>query len=473
MSRSHRSLELCSRAALAALALAGTVGLSGCGQTGAPARTPPPDLVLVSLDTFRADLLELTRGDGSAELPTLRRLADESISFVNAWSPQPFTLPSHMTMMTGLHPESHGVASREERLAAEVPTLAEHLHAAGYRTLGVACGPWLAPRFGFARGFDYYKDLGMALTFAKRVRGRTRRALAEHGAGEAPLFLFAHFYDAHGDWGGEGNHLSYYSPPHERRDFELPERVLCGGDGAERECAIRFLMKNADHPPLPANEFAALHFELYRRGARALDAELAGFFDELRRSGIWDDAVIVVTADHGEEFGEHGQFVHTQIFRETLRVPLLVKLPRAERGGTRVTRPVALEDIAPTLLARAGVAVPAALQGFDLLSPPRTGAERPLVARASSRRQRYGLRLGSRFLVRDPSAGELRLFDLTADPEERHEIPAGAEERRSLEERLDAALRRLRAERHVALRQPASALDARENAELRALGYLD
>jgi arylsulfatase A-like enzyme len=456
-------MRLTSPLALSALLFALAAG--GCAPQSPPVPPRPPDLVLISLDTFRADLLELERADGSPELPTLRRLADESLWFSNAWSPQPFTLPSHMTMLTGLHPETHGVVKSGTRLADGLPTLATELKSAGYGTAGVGCGPWLAKKYGFPRGFDIFRNTSLKLTFASRVRSRALRAVADLPR-DRPRFLFAHFYDAHGDWERDGNELSYFSPPEYREDLEVPERAVCGPDG---QCAILFLMA-AGKREQAAADFAATHFELYRRSARALDDELRGFFDELRRAGIWDDALVVVTADHGEEFGEHGGYAHTQVFRETLRVPLLVKLPRAERGGERVSRPAALEDIAPTLLKLAGAEVPAGMRGLDLLSPPRSGSPRPLVARAN-RSERYGLRLDDRLLVSDFRTGDRRLFDLVADPEERRELAAEPAELARLGERLDAALRHLRAGRRTAT-SAAAALDAEEAAELEALGYL-
>jgi arylsulfatase len=438
---------------------------AGCGAPPQPPR--PPDLVLISLDTFRADLLELKRADGSPELPALRRLADESIWFTNAWSPQPFTLPSHMTMLTGLHPEAHGVDGSGYRLADGVPTLATQLRAAGYATAGVGCGPWLAKKYGFPRGFDSFRNTSLRLTFASRVRPRALRALADLKR-DRPRFLFAHFYDAHGDWERDGNKLSYYSPPEYREDLIVPEREICAPKGP---CAVLHLMAAPERDPPPTSDFAATHFELYRRGARVLDDHLRLFFDELRRAGTWDDALVVVTADHGEEFGEHGGFAHTQVYRETLRVPLLVKLPRGARAGERVARPVALEDIAPTLIARAGAEVPPGMLGFDLLSPPRSSSARPIVSREGKRDLRYALRLGGRMLVRDGKSGVRKLFDLVADPEERVALAAEPAELARLEERLDATLRRLRAGRRTA-KAGDPQLDAQEAAELRALGYL-
>jgi arylsulfatase len=370
-----------------------------------------------------------------------------------------------MTMLTGLHPESHGVLRAENRLAEGVPTLAMQLRAAGYGTAGVGCGPWLAQKYGFSRGFDKFRNNSLKLTFAGRVRARALQALAALPRGR-PRFLFAHFYDAHGDWERNGNKLSYFSPPDYREDLDVPERMVCAPKGP---CAILFLMA-ADANAQPA-EFAATHFELYRRGARALDDELGRFFGELRRSGVWDDALVVLTADHGEEFGEHGAFAHTQVYRETLRVPLLVKLPRGERGGETIARPVALEDIAPTLLGRAGAEVPAGMLGFDLLSPPHSNAARPILARHGHRKERYGLRLGDFLLVRDVATGERELFDLVADPAEKHALAAEPAELARLDARLDATLRYLRAGRRTA-RAAAPALDAQEAAELKALGYL-
>lgn len=140
-------------------------GLVSCARPEAPRR-----IVLVSLDTFRADLLDATWPDGRPLTPNLRALAAQSRRYDRAFAPMPFTLPSHMTMVTGMHPESHYVVTKKHRLAEEIPTLAEMLRARGYRTAGIVSSSWLKGSFGFDRGFDSWEEVSEdALSFADRI----------------------------------------------------------------------------------------------------------------------------------------------------------------------------------------------------------------------------------------------------------------------------------------------------------------
>ena len=440
----------------------------GCGGGHPP--VAKPTIILISLDTFRADLLAMKREDGSPETPSLLRVAREGIWYTDAWAPMPFTLPSHMTMLSGLHPLTHGVVAQDRALAPEFPTLAEELQKAGYWTAGVATTPWLRAHYGFSRGFDTYRARALVLQFAPRNIADALAHLHEAPAGK-PVFLFVHFYDAHADSAIDGNRLPYYSPPEYRRDLHPEPDDLCDARG---RCAVERLSSWTEVQGLAAKipePRVDLYFQLYRRGVRYLDDELGRFFDELRRSGVWDRALVVITADHGEEFREHGDFQHGQVYRELLHVPLLVKLPDAERAGEKISNRAELADLAPTLLRRVRAEVPSTMLGRDLLSPefPRL-RPRELVSMAERPHGLVALRTPQLLVMRPEGKAPATVFDLARDPTEHTAAELTPERRAALLQRLRSIVDFLRS-RGAAAAAP-NPLTARELEEMKSLGYL-
>ncbi len=444
-------------------------GLAGCQRPTAPPAVRP-DVLVVSLDTLRADLLEARRPDGTPEMPRLAAFAAEATRFPNAFAPMAFTLPSHMTLLTGTHPETHFVTTEKDVLSPEIETLAEVFQRAGYATVGLQTSSWLKAGFGFDRGFDVYEEIPMGLAAAGRIVSRVEAELARARSAGRPAFLFAHIFDAHSDFGFEGNRLSYYSEPVYRSDLELSEATLCD---AEQRCATDFLLWADREQRAVSGRDRELHFELYRRGARQLDDALGELFDHLAASGFLARGAVVVVSDHGEEFREHGRFLHSQVYAESLRVPLLIRPPGGVSGGRVDPRPVGLEDLAPTLARLAALPPPAAHQGSDLLAPAAPGTHAVRVGQDKLRRTRYGLRADQRLLVWDFADSTTQLYDLAADPGERVDLAAERpQEVAELRSRLVAELRRLRRER-PALRQAAGELfGPRERETLRSLGYL-
>lgn len=449
------------------LALCATLA-HGCSGPQPPPR--PPDVLLISLDTLRADRLDAVREDGTPEMPELARFAAESVRFTDCWSPMAFTLPAHMTMMTGVHPETHAVSIEKSALSPDLPTIAELFSAAGYRTVGLHTSSWLKSDFGFGRGFDRYEELPVALTFADRLIPELLAELASPAAAERPGFYFAHFFDAHSDFATGGNPLSYFSEPESRADLEVAETELCD---AERRCATDFLLAaDREGRELPAETIRA-HFELYRRGVRDLDRRLGTLMRELEATGFLDRALVVVTADHGEEFREHGKFLHSQVYRESLQVPLLIRPPGGRPEGRRVSTFAGLEDLAPTLLAAAGLAAAPAMTGSDLLAPGGAPGPGARVGQDKLVRSRYALRTPERLFVWDFATAAGALFDPASDPaESRNLAPERAAEGVELRKRLFGELRRLRAPRPGLRDAPGAEFGPREREVLRSLGYL-
>ena len=305
--------------------------------------SPDPPLVIVSIDTLRADAMGCY-GYSRNTTPRLDRFARDAVVFEQALSAAPWTLPSHATMMTSLFPSVHRADTYRSRIPRRVLTLAEVLRERGYDTRAVTSHLLLSRIYGFDQGFYTLEMLGGAraseVTDAALswVRRRDRRR---------PFFLFAHYFDPHAD----------YDPPEPFRErFAIP---YDGSVTGRREDFIEGISEKKDFEYLRS---------LYDGEVAYTDREVGRLFDGLRELEIFDSALVVLLADHGEEFGEHFSLEHHTLFEEVIHVPLILK-PPAGGGWTpgRVDRVVSLADLAPTVLELIGDPQPAFWQGRSLL----------------------------------------------------------------------------------------------------------
>ena len=438
----------------------------------------PPLLLVISLDTLRADAIGTLSGVSPSPTPSLDRLGEDSVVFERAFSQMPHTLPSHMSIFTGLYPDTHGVIVEEDALATSFDTLPSLLQAAGYRTVGFATCEWLEDRYGFGRGFDRYEILPHKPIYADRVNAAALEEIRDSD-GSKPLFLFLHYYDAHSDFEqGTGNRLPYFSPP------EFRETVAASASGdefcdEEGRCNTRFLIASDTEGREVSAEMITVLKDLYQAGVSALDAELGRLFDELDAMGLYEEALIVLTSDHGEEFREHNRFIHSQPYEPTIRVPLFVKLPGQKLRGTRITTLAQSVDILPTVLDLLALDFPAYVSGRSLV-PSFTDEDAPpppVFARDSLTKTRYGLR-DERFKFIANLAGDWReLYDLAKDPGEQHNLVAERAERAaSMEEELRKrveALGQLGERLAAGYEVEGQELTTEEEANLKALGYLN
>jgi len=494
----------------AALACALALGAPGCGPA-------PRDVVLISLDSVRADALTF---DDAAAAPNLTRLATRGTVFTRAYSGTSWTLPAHAQLFTGAPPALHGVQYDDLALDPEMPTLPELLRGAGYFTAGFWTGWFLAGEYGFERGFHVYEN---AMTGGLRLQTEYERALrrgdldlarrlldgrehlghqdvtsarvAERAAAllervdaDEPLFLFAHLFDPHYDYVPPAPWDTRFDPDYDGdfdgRDFYTDPRVF----DPSRTPPTRLGPRDVQHL-----------FALYRGEIGWTDAQLGRLFDALREAGRLQRSLVVVTSDHGDEFFEHGGRGHRHtLYEELVHVPLLMVAPRGgERGGpARVDALVGLSDVAPTVLEFAGLAPPphaqgrsllSALAGAPLASEPQL-ATLALVGPVGERERAYLLQdslRGEDFKLirtlvvdRDDRARTraVRWFDLAQDPRERSPVTDVADPRvRAAVEELDRRLLRLRAAWEALERSPAEARTTRVQevfaGELEALGY--
>jgi arylsulfatase A-like enzyme len=316
---------------------------SACDRPAAP-----KTVLLVIVDTLRLDHLGCY-GYSRDTSPNLDRLAAEGERYQDAWASAPWTLPAVASIVTGQPPHVHG-AGRGARgvhpVRPTVPTLAEKLHEAGWSTSAVVSVIWCSPESGLARGFDRYDH---HTSDASNVGTRDARETTDHAlaaaraAGRRDLFLVVHYFDPH----------LTYDPPAPFDTMFDPEAAAQVGRGFG---TARQVHEIADgRLVLDARRRRGL-VARYDGEIRYVDQEFGRLRDGLQLMGRWDQALVIVVGDHGEEFWDHGGFEHGHSHHsELLHVPLLVRRPGGPAGKVVADR-VRQIDIAPTVLAYAGVA---------------------------------------------------------------------------------------------------------------------
>lgn len=378
---------------------------AGACAEGTPAR---PDVFVIVVDTARRDAWQTYR-PGLPVGDALDSLARDGVTFERLRTPTSWTRPSVATLLTGLSPLQHRVQRALDALPAEIETLPQLLHRRGYRTLGWSSNGHVLPQWGFAAGFDAFADLSSR--DARAIFSTARRAL-EHDPSR-PVFTYIHVLDPH---------LPYDPPPEHLRALHALDAAVVEGLGR----------------PAP-DDRGALDARLrYLAEVRYADAELGRFLAFLRSAGRYDDALVLVVGDHGEELRDHGRGSHGHtLYEEVLLVPAVLKLPGNPRAGERIPRDVELHDLLATLAPWLGIEIPPASPGVDALS-----------ARAPSGPQAYevaehriaALRDGPWKLIASYATGHFELYDLRADPTEQHNLsrrePARVAELRVKLERL-------------------------------------
>ncbi len=478
----------------------------GGAEPGAAAHAPPRVILLISIDTLRADHLGLY-GHARFTSPILDGFARSGVVFEDASAPAPWTLPSHASILTGRYPLRHGVTSSATALPEDVATLAKRLSGLGYRTAAITNSAWLkADSFRLTADFDVHRSVTNR-DYSRRspstlITDQVMDWLKEER--EQKLFVFMHNYDVHADYASTPEYERLFVDPAytgaaDGSGWQLqvanfaPEHVaLCLREFDPAFCAFGSSEKpRLIDGSLPRLAFDAADVEhmrrLYDAGIRQLDTELGRLFVFLDEQGLSEETLVVVTSDHGEEFMEHGRVDHfLTLYQESVRVPLLLRGPGVP-AGARIAVPVSSVDIAPTLVALAGGGDGAAkeMDGLDLSVLWRSGDAsafegRVLYGEAAGGLQYEGkmagvypiywsVRRGPFKLVHDSNSGEFALFDLDSDPGERTDVAAAHP---ALFEELERVLLARRAAFDLEPTGPAVELDPQEIEELRALGYV-
>ena len=458
---------------------------------------PRPNLVLVSIDTLRADHLHCY-GYGKDVSPFLDSVARRGILFRNTIAQANWTLPSHVSMLTSLYPAVHRVQNGTDKMPDSLLTLAEILSAEGYSTAAFVDGGVMSHKFGFDQGFGLYDDRSKGRDKDRKVVGWVR----EHRKG--PFFLFYHTYDVHYPYrhhprsrsaAGE-KELEEFARRINARDFSFTDEELARGIvawytdpgfyrmiGLDKVAPMKremesFMKERWKNLPGYRRDLDFL-LEAYDGGISFADARIGRLWRELETLGVGDRTLLVITSDHGECFLEHGALGHPALlYDEIVRVPLLILYPPLGRKGLEVESQVMSVDILPTALDILGVPAPPNIQGESLLSlitGPGGAAERPAFSDAEGIQS---VRAAGWKLIAPASGkkGPTELYDLREDPgETRNRADSAPAERRRLE-----ALARERAARDAALSSTLGltaprgkvSLDEKTLGELKALGYL-
>ncbi len=411
---------------------------------------PPPNVVLITLDTVRADRMGFL-GSRRGLTPSLDALARQSVTFTHAYSQVPLTTASHATILTGTYPQFHQVTDFGVPLATDLPYAPDMFRARGYGTAAFVGSLVLDPSTrsapGFDRGFDTY-DAG----FHRRQLGENRYQAIERRGGEVvahalawldqhprgPFFIWVHLYDAHDP----------YDPPE----------------------------------PYKSRYTAAP----YDGEIAYVDSALGRLLSQLRARGLYQSTLIAVMADHGEALGDHGEATHgIFLYDETIRVPLLIKLPAERAAGKRVESRVELVDVLPTLLQAAGVPVPPQIQGQSLLAllkPAAGGAaagknpplalDRPAYSETDYPHRSFGwsslraLRSGKYLYVEAPRR---ELYDQSADPKTERNLSATSV---AVSDTLASQLKAFRQKTTSSREAPRVTMDPGLQEKLSALGYV-
>jgi arylsulfatase len=408
--------------------------MGGCAR----APEPRPNVVVIVVDTLRADRLPFYGGPADAA-PFLGELAEDSLVFENAWSPSSWTLPATVSVLTSVHPFQHGVSSAVglelgpddepipvNCIPGEVETLAETLRDAGYRTFGIASNVLVGSDVGFDRGFDRFVMLEDEDADAVNALAASWRD--EIVGGAEPFFLYVHYFDPHDTFHARE---PWFSPSTDESSWPpaAPRSVWESYD--DLDWLVGRLEPQPDwlggRPPsaLSAGE---LH-ELMMWMRAAYDSEI-GFVDQRIRALYemyeLDEAILFFLADHGEEFFEHGYLTHGQnLYAETVRVPLVLRVPGDDAPRGRVRANVTTLDLVPTLRGLLELPPGEQDQGHDLLA---RSERRPILAVLADESSQHPLEDDVRALVLGdhkliaPKGGRAELYDLAADRGEQEDL---------------------------------------------------
>jgi len=414
-------------------------------KTPSAASAVPPNIILITLDTTRADRMGFLGSDRGLT-PNLDALAKQSVVFTRAYAQVPLTTPSHAALLTGTYPQFSHLEDLGAPLGKDLPYLPDLLHKHGYHTaafLGAYILDPAAAAPGFERGFDLYDA-----NFHQRKPGEDRYQSVERRAVDVanralgwlsrhqqrPFFIWLHFYDAHDP----------YDPPE-------PFKTHYASEPYDGEIAYT-------------------------------DSIVGSFVEVLRKHGLYQNSVIAIVADHGEAFGEHGEERHGMfLYDETIHVPLLLKLPSERLGGKRVEERVALAEVAPSLLEMAGIPAPATMQAhslFPFIDEAKSAAsdkgkapERPVYSETNYAHRAFGWselrswRTGKYLYVQAPKP---ELYDQSSDPDAVKNLAPAV---RAVADTLESQLANFQ-EKTNSVRSEPTKMDPTQAEKLRALGYL-
>ncbi len=480
------SAILISLAVLILILVGAMTRLYGIGWFVATSRVAGPNVILINIDTLRADhLSQYGYRDPTSRI--LEEFASHSTRFASAHAPAPWTKPSVASLMSGLAPARHGATDRSKPLSLDATTFAELLQKEGWRTGAFSDNPFVSSATQLDQGFDFFHYQ------RKTARGAKAQP---HSVNSHETRLYDHaeemFQKAAGWIMQEKNRrfLLYLQPMNVHGPYKVPaaaQKALLGRRPLEGFRYYEGLMQDImmkrqfDRRAAVDQNYLRSQREMYDTSIHYTAGVIAGFFAFLQEQGLYDDALIIVTSDHGEEMFEHGGFGHAwTLYQEVLAVPLFVKLPQQTEGQV-IERSVSLLDIFPTILEATGIDSPEDLEGRPLQSymePNADSVDRALYFSTGWPRRciARGVREGPWKLILikrsyDTPESTLMLYNLDEDPSEAHNV---ADEHPEVVARLEAKTD----QRFAFYKSHRMRIVTSENADLdedalRALGYVE
>ncbi len=410
------------------------------------------NVLLVSIDTLRRDHVGLY-GYDKPTTPRIDSLAPSSLVCDDAVSVSSWTLPAHLSLLTSVPPAVHGGVDMRHGFNGSVPTLARLLRDAGYATQAVTSHLYVSQVYGMEEGFDH-----LDMVQDRRANDVARRGIELVDRwGDRPFFLFVHFYDPH--W--------HYDPPETtRRIFETEYHGRLTGLWQDFKRYDRSTIGKTDLDHLLA---------LYDGEIRFVDDSLGALLEHLKTRGLDRNTLVIITSDHGEEFLDHGSWEHQKtLYEEVIRVPLVIHGPGIK--PRHETQPVSLLDVAPTILAWAGLTPPPSFRGQSLLTPVVPREQYGETEHTADGAKKLFLRAGAgRWkTIMDLTSGDAppvreEWFDLGNDPNEQKSVPPRAGVADDIRQR---ALLRFRNDRRGTTTSRPVCLTSDQRERLRALGYV-
>ncbi len=437
-----------------------------------------PNVLLIGLDTARADHVCNTAQSG-VRTPYMGALARDGIRFERCISTAPWTLPSFASIFTGRLPYQHGAIGGDfQMLDEEHTTIAEYFDAAGYNTVGFMGVPYLTGTYGMTQGYNADIDLPRFQKQVDRAASITSLSLAYlKRFTDKPFYLFSHYYDPHAPYAPPPPYDSIYYFDRDPRGPGEPivEAIMASHTLLDdnKQTGMYDWLEGVTDWQYPPTQYAA--------EISYTDEEVGRLLEGLKDLGLYDDMLIVLTADHGEHLMDHDiYFTHYLPYQETIHVPLIVKLPGNRGAGRVIADPVSTLDILPTILEVAGLEATVDLEGHNLAKALLGRAEiglRTLLAEQGSAHDRftkvvieYPWKL---MYFREPDSERYALYRIDRDPYERQDLVAA--EPGIVAELTDRLWSKFARETPVTAdgRALPADLPPEERRRLRALGYVD
>ena len=441
-----------------------------------------PNIILISIDTLRKDHLSCY-GYPRKTAPNLEKLAKEGILFTKAFSSTSWTLPAHVSLLTGLDNRHHLVSKENPKINQSIITLADYLRVNGYTTIAITGGGLVSSRFGFSKGFEIYKEYVnsaqlmnsarlLAADFAKWIKRNKNRK----------FFTFLHTYQTH---------LPYFSPKPYNLRFMKGKRIIW----RKVNLKVLFVSKKPETFRNPTPEERKNIIALYDGEIRFTDEKLIKLIINLLKDlDLYEKTMIVITSDHGEEFFERQAWLHGHsLYNELIQIPLIIKFPHQKYFNFSLDKPVRITDIMPTILEEASIKYDSGSLDGQSIIPLLKGKRETRLALADLNSKKYPPKLPARISIYKhpyklimnndfhlslekfrpvpPPIAELELYDLEKDPQEKQNIaPLCPEITRELIEKINKLY--LKDMRQLVSPQEKNLNKEELEKRLRALGYI-